>query len=596
MTLKKKIKADFLSILISPFRVIRIPLFFFLFISSSSAQYKLNINFCNSTTTEIQKLLSYKKEFRDSLSRSKELQKVIVSFRAEGFLAAGFDTLQKDSAQLNACLYAGEKYTWLKLGAGNVDEGILRSAGFSEKIFRGQIVDYKRASKLMEKILRWCENHGFPFASVHLDSIDISEGKITAQLNLTRNNLIKIDSVVVFGSAKIADVYLYSYLNIKPSDLYNEALIRDIRGRIKEIPFVNELKPYEVRFTADKARIELFLENKRASQFDLVVGLVPPPESSPGKYELTGDARLKLINAFGRGETMELNWKKPEPLSQDLKIRFNYPFLFSTPFGADLFFSLFKKDTTYLDVIRSIGIQYIIHGNNTLRAFVNFKESTLLSTSAFQFATSLPAFADISTTQYGLALHAEHLDYRLNPRSGFSLDADARIGDKTIHKNSDLNPAIYDTLKLRSTSYHATLQADYFFPLAKQSVLVPGVKAAYQFSPVIFRNELWRIGGLKTLRGYDEESITASLYVIGNLEYRLLLEQNSYLLAFVNSAYFRDQSRNAPVPSGDRLGFGAGITFETRLGIFSFIYALGRENGQVLLRNGKIHFGIVSTF
>ena len=576
-------------------RICLFALCFFTFLNSF-AQKKLEIKFCDRSTPEAQKLLSYKKDFRDTLSRSKELQKVLENFRSEGYLAAGFDSLQKDSVKLTACLHAGEKYTWLKLGAGNVDEGILRSTGFSEKIFRGQIVDYKRASKFMEKILRWCENNGYPFASVRLDSITIDKGDVSAQLNLSRNKLIRIDSIVVYGNAKIAEVYLYSYLSIKPNDLYKEELIRDIRARLKEISFVSEVKPYSVIFTDDKARIELFLENKRASQFDLVVGLVPPPENTPGKYELTGDAHLKLINSFARGEIIELNWKKPEPLSQDLKVRFNYPFLFSTPFGADLFLSIFKKDTTYLDVVRDVGIQYIIRGNNSLKAFISINESSLLSTSAFQYATSLPSFADISTTQYGLALHLEHLDYRLNPRSGFSVDAEGRIGDKTIHKNADLNPAIYDSLRLRSTQYRATLQADYYVPLAKQSVITAGVKSAYQYSPVIFRNELFRIGGLKTLRGFDEESINASLYAIGKIEYRFLLEQNSYLLAFVNDAWFRDQSRNAAITSGERLGTGAGITFETRLGIFSFIYALGRDNGQFLLRNGKIHFGLISTF
>jgi outer membrane protein assembly factor BamA len=573
-------------------------IFVFLFFlpNISLAQHKLAIKFCDSASAEVQKLISYKKEFRDSLSRSKELQKVLENFRSEGYLAAGFDSLLNDSTQLTACLHAGEKYTWLKLGAGNVDEGILRSAGFSEKNFMGDIVDYKHAAKLMEKILRWCENNGYPFASVKLDSITIEKGNISTQLNLSRNKLIKIDSIVVYGKAKIAPVYLHSYLSIKPNDLYNEALIRDIRSRLREIPFVNEVKPFNVVFTDEKARIELFLESKRASQFDLVVGLVPPPENTPGKYELTGDARLKLLNSFGRGEAIELNWKKPGPLSQDLKVRFNYPFLFSTPFGIDLFLSIFKKDTTYLDVVRDIGVQYIIRGNNSLKAFVSIKESNLLSTEAFQFATTLPSFADISTTQYGLALHLEKLDYRLNPRSGFSVDAEVRIGDKTIHKNADLNPVVYDSLTLRSTQYHTSLQADYYVPLAKQSVITAGVKSAYQYSPVIFSNERFRIGGLKTLRGFDEESINATLFAIGKIEYRFLLEQNSYLLAFVNQAYLRDESRNAIVVDDKPMGFGAGITFETRLGIFSFVYALGRENEQVLLRNGKIHFGLISTF
>ncbi len=541
-------------------------------------------------------MLSHKKDFHDALSRNKELQKIIDDFRKEGFLSAGIDSLQSDSLLLAACIHPGEKYRWLKLGAGNVDEGILRSSGFNEKVFSGKIIDYTRAAKLMEKILLWCENNGYPFALVSLDSIEMKDDFVTTQLNLSRNKLIKIDSVKVFANATISDSYLYSYLSIRPGDLYNESLIRDIRARIQEIAFVKELKPFNVVFTEGKARVELFLESRRASQFDLVVGIVPPPENSPGKYELTGDAHLKLVNSFAKGEAIELNWKRPEPLSQDLKVRFVYPFLFSTPLGADLFLSIFKKDTTYIDVVKTAGLKYIIHGNNFLKAFISLKESDLLSPAAFQSTTTLPSFADVSVTQYGLAFHAEKLDYRLNPRRGFSADAEGRIGDKIIHKNAELNPAVYDSVKLRSTQYYATGGADYFLPVARQSTVTAGIKAAYQYSPVIFRNELFRIGGLKTVRGYDEESIFASLYVIGNLEYRFLLEQNSYLLAFVNRAYFRDESRNASVGSGDLLGFGGGITFETRLGIFSFIYALGRENQQVQVRNGKIHFGLISTF
>lgn len=575
------------------------PALFVLSFFSSQAQYKLSVKFCGdekNITPEMEKMLPHKKEFNDSLSRSKELQKIIDIFRSQGFLSAGIDSLQSDSMLLSVCIRPGEKYRWLKLSPGNVDEGILHSAGYNQKVFAEKTIDYTRTAKLMEKILIWCENNGYPFASVRLDSIEMHDDLVTAQLNLSRNKLVKIDSIKVRGSASISDVYIQNYLGIKPGDLYNEALIRDIRSRVREIAFVSEAKPFDVVFTEGKARVELYLETKRASQFDLVVGIVPPPENTPGKYELTGDAHLKLLNSFSRGELIDLNWTRPQPLSQDLKVHFVYPFLFSTPFGADLFLSIYKQDTTYIDVVKTLGLQYIIHGNNSLKAFVSFKESDLLSPDAFQFATTLPSFADISTTQYGLALHAEKLDYRLNPRRGFSADADARIGDKIIHKNAELNQALYDSVQLRSTQYYATGGADYFFPIATQSTVTAGIKGGYQYSPVMFRNELFRIGGLKTVRGYDEQSIYCSFYLIGNLEYRFLLEQNSYLLAFINRAYFRDDSHDASVSHGDLLGFGAGITFETRLGIFSFIYALGRENQQVQFRNGKIHFGLISTF
>jgi len=45
------------------------------------------------------------------------------------------------------------------------------------------------------------------------------------------------------------------------------------------------------------------------------------------------------------------------------------------------------------------------------------------------------------------------------------------------------------------------------------------------------------------------------------------------------------------------IGFGAGTSFETKAGIFSLTYALGRQfNNPVELRGGKIHFGFTSLF
>ncbi len=54
----------------------------------------------------------------------------------------------------------------------------------------------------------------------------------------------------------------------------------------------------------------------------------------------------------------------------------------------------------------------------------------------------------------------------------------------------------------------------------------------------LFTNELFRIGGLKTLRGFDEESLTASAYSIFTLEFRYLFDINSYFHVFFDGAYY----------------------------------------------------------
>jgi hemolysin activation/secretion protein len=155
---------------------------------------------------------------------------------------------------------------------------------------------------------------------------------------------------------------------------------------------------------------------------------------------------------------------------------------------------------------------------------------------------------------------------------------------------------LYDSVTLRTTQYRADFTGDYFIPLGQRQVIDLGNKSGYLYGSNLFTNELYRIGGLRSLRGFDEESIYASKYSIGKLEFRYLLEQNSFLFLFANAAWYQNKSRNKDIQ--DRpYGFGAGINFETKLGIMSISYALGKQfDNPVYFRNAKVHFGIINYF
>lgn len=116
------------------------------------------------------------------------------------------------------------------------------------------------------------------------------------------------------------------------------------------------------------------------------------------------------------------------------------------------------------------------------------------------------------------------------------------------------------------------------------------------FGNTIYKNELFRIGGLRTLRGFDEESIYASSYVIPTLEYRFLFEKNSNIFLFAEGAWYENHSVNSrydDIP----ISVGAGINFETKAGIFNLSYALGKQQGNSFdLRIGKIHAGLTALF
>jgi outer membrane protein assembly factor BamA len=562
---------------------------------SQQTTYFLKIN-VPTDQKSILKKYSFKSEFKDSLGRKAEINNLIQTLWEDGYISASADSIKRqDPSTINVYLNTGKKYIWVKLKKGNAENALLQEAGYKEKSYTSTPLDYKSIVKLNENILHYCENNGYPFASVKLDSLVFSDSSLTASLNVVKSKKIEIDSIVMRGKAKLAKVYLYSYLGIKPGDLYDESKISDISKKLKELQFLRETKPLNIIFNETKAKIILYCDKKKNSQFDGVIGIAPNSQAT-GKMMLTGEANLNLVNSFYRGEIIDISWRKLMQATQDLNMSFVYPCLFNTPFGADVSFKLFKDDTLYINVERNIGLRYYFTGNNYIKAFVQDNTSSLISTSQYKYATTLPDYADMSSVLYGLEYKMRKLDYVFNPRRGFDINIKGSVGSKKIKKNSNLNDALYDGIKLNSTQYSFTGIADYYIPLFSKTTIEIGMNAGLLKNDDMFTNELYKIGGLKTLRGFDEESIYASSYDIATLEYHYLFEQNSYFFVFWNGAYYESRTVNNFVHDTP-YGFGAGVSFETKAGIFSLSYALGKQFGNpIYFKSAKIHFGIVNYF
>jgi len=544
---------------------------------------------------QIFKKYSFKKEFTDSLSRKSTLTDLLSQLWQDGYITAAYDSMKVDSATLTAYLNTGKKISWVKLKKGNAEDVLLQEVGYKEKNFSGKAIDFNDVAKLNENILVYCENNGYPFASVKLDSVIFSDSTITASINVTKNKKIVIDSVNMKGKAKLVKIYLYNYLDVHPGDLYNESKVASISKKLKELQFLKEMRPFNIIFNDTKAKIVIYAVKKKNSQFDGVLGVMPNSQTT-GKLMLTGEANLNLVNSFYRGEIIDMSWRKLKPASQDLKMEFVYPYLFSTPFGADIKFKLFKNDTLYLNIERDLGIRYQFTGNNYIKAFLENHSSSLISTSQYKNAVVLPDIADVTSNLYGLEYKFQNLDYLLNPRKGWDLKLSGSAGNKKIHKNPDLDEKLYENVKLNSAQYKFVASVGFYIPLFSKTALKLGMDAASLQSGNLFENELFRIGGLKTLRGFDEESMYASFYDIATFEYRFLFEQNSYLFAFWNGAYYEGRTVSKFIHDTP-YGFGAGVSFETKAGIFSLSYALGKQfDNPIYFKSAKIHFGIINYF
>jgi outer membrane protein assembly factor BamA len=578
----------------------RLPQFLFILLFSAPAclcgQKSFSLHVIETGNENALKQLRYSEKFSSVTDREKEMHKILVALWDQSYLAARYDSILLDSTEMTAWLNPGVKYKWARVQKGNVDEGILSDIGFREKTWRNRPLKYKEVAKLQENILAWCENNGYPFASIRLDSIHFeNQSTLSAKLHLEKNRFTKIDSIELKGNLKISRPFLYNYIGISPGDAYDESKLQSIEKKLRELQFARSTKPYTVMFTEKYTKLTLYLDKKPAGQFDGIVGF--QPDSRTGKILFTGDARLRLQNSFGHGELITMNWRRLQEQTQDLTAAINYPYLFRTPVGISYKIKLYRRDTTFIDVGQTLGLNYMFSAGTFVTAYAKRRSSNLLSTAGLENSTVLPSYADISTTSYGLGFHHQRFDYAFNPRKGYGFTVSADIGNRVIRKNAKLNPVVYETIPLRSVQYGAELETEKFWPFGKRSAIRTALQSAWLYnSTVLFRNELYRIGGLKTLRGFDEESIYASSYAIGTVEYRFLLEENSWFFLFADGCWYENNSQSAFIT--DRpYGFGTGVTFETKAGIFAMTYALGSQFGQAPdFRNGKIHVGFVGLF
>lgn len=564
--------------------------------SPSYAQKKAILTFV--TTENLSK--NFSKEIKSRKFDTKDaaltdLNNSVQRLRNKGFIGASIDSVVSDSFNIKAYLHIGEKYKFVITEINNIDSSKNSETGLRNQMIINSELESEEFYNICENILKYQENNGYPFAGIQLQHFNFENGKIFTSIEVNRYNKISIDSLLVKGSARISKSYLTNYLNIKPGQLYDERKIRKINERIKDLPFVSNVKPFDVLFANEKTKILLYLDKKRASQFYGMIGVLPN-STTTGKLMINGELKLMLQNSFGHGELIDLNWRSLTKGSQDIKLHLAYPYLLGTPFGLSYAFSMLKKDSTFLTLNHDIGVQYFFAGQNYLKVVLNLNKSSLIKTKGFESLTVLPEYADLSTNLYGLAFNFERYDYKWNPTKGFKINVFSALGSKTIKKNDALNPSLYDSLDLKTTQFKTELTTEGYIPLFKKSTLLLRGQYGMLMNNSIYENELFRLGGLHSLRGFDDESILASTYALFLVEARYLFEKNSFFAVFFNAAgYEKNTSKN--YINDFPYGFGAGLSFDTKLGNFSFYYALGSQFSQpVSFKQGKIHFGITNHF
>lgn len=445
-----------------------------------------------------------------------------------------------------------------------------------------------------DQIVTYYENHGYPFASVHLESDDSTSESLNFRLLIDTNRYIIFDSIILKGDVKLSTQYLYPYLGLKRHTTYDERIMKSVPSKLAELPFATVIRESGVSFVKNKAYLYIYLDPRKTNQFDGYLGIVPVNEQT-GKVSINGEINLALQNLFHYGESIALTWRSTERYSQYLNISTKIPYLVHTRLGIASNFLLNKQDTSFLTLNYHIGLSFAFASNSFLQPYFDYTSSSILNSNLISFDSDT-GYIDYHKTLYGLIFRYRKLDYLFNPHKGFDFETDISAGRRIIIQNSSVDSALYGGITMNKTSFKITSSIDVFIPAGKYFVIVPCIKCGSLLAGPHYYNELIDIGGASMIRGFNENELRASTYLITSAEVRYLFGKQSYLHAFFDfGAYEQQLSRHyfKDFP----YGFGAGISFATKAGMFYFDYALGKQlNNPISLKAGKIHFGVRVSF
>jgi len=524
-----------------------------------------------------------KTQFKDSLSALEYLDNLQNSAIKDGYLLASIDTIIYNERIYRIHFDPGPKFgsAVLEVDANEIDF-MQKNGRINEKLLSNVPFTPFEFERLLTRVKDIYVNNGYPFIKYKLSNTSFSDNNLIAELEIDRGPLMIWQNINIKGESKVSDNYVASLLEIGVGDTYDETKLLDITRRFKQIAFLEEIKPHEILFTKDGCELFLYLKSIKISTANGVLGLQPDAEL--GRVTVTGDLRVKLMNLLKRGELLNFHWQSIRAQTQSLNLHLNLPYLFKTSFGIDTDFSMYKRDTSFLEIQSSFGVVYSINSGNYIKGYYENISSNVLS--GGNNNSTFNNLGNARTNLYGLAYSSTQLDYLPNPRQGRTLYFEGSVGDRKSQKN--------DTSEvLSSFTYRGRVEIEFFFPLYKKHVLRLANNTYFYGAEQIFENELFRFGGLNSQRGFNEDELFANIHNTSTIEYRFLLDRNSHAFAFYDISWYENAA--AEYYNDSPSGFGVGFAFNSNLGVFSISYALGKQlDNPILLSDGKIHFGYIA--
>lgn len=516
--------------------------------------------------------------FPDFPALEKKADTIQRTFVRMGYIDNEFLYLQKENDTSYTAEYnLGKKYRNIQIYYSQKDfsprELKSISPTVTEKYF---IVNLETFPKALEKLIALRNQKGNAFARIKLSEIEKSPtDELRATLLLEKESYRTIDSIVIKGYEQFPRSFLKYYAGVKTGKTFNQKKLITQNENLNSLGFVSSTKPPEALFRKDSTVVYFYLEKENNNLFDGILGFATDEETQ--KLQFNGYLNLELNNNLNFGEQLLLNYKADGKEQANFRTKIHLPYLFKSRFGLGGELKIFKRDSSFVTTEQQIRTTYQLKpSSQTYIGYRGFVSSNLLD----EVIAGVP-IENFKSKFLMFGGNYQKTQSKKNFPIKTFLSLDLGIGKRNREGLSD------DQIKLEGVLNH-------IFRIDPKNTIFAQNTTSALFSDSFLINELFRFGGINSIRGFDENSIDASLFSVLNTEYRHEFNESVFVHTIIDLGYFE----NATLSLKKKLySFGFGFGLSTKAGLLRFIVANGSTEDQNFdFANSKIHISVSSRF
>lgn len=561
--------------------------FLIIFGLSSSAQ-NIQLEFTGSSVFETKVLdsINYLRKHKNAKSINDEIELTIEKLSEIGFIETKIIAKNKiNDSTYSANLNLGDRIKSIHIYIG--ENSILKTIPLSNNLKDTIILPYNKTKAFLNQGLQHLDKKGYAFAKLKLTKIRKKGTILFAKLELEQQNQRKLNSIVIKnGTAEQNGNFPKGYLaqiNRKYKDkIFNKELVDQIHADFENYNFVNQIKYPEILFTKDTTKVYVYIEKRKSNTFDGFIGF---NNNESKKLIFNGYLDLTLHNILKVGEQFSLYWKSDGNQQKTFNTALELPYLFKSPLGLEGQLNIFKQDSTFQNTKTAINISYYLNYNT--RIYLGY-QSTVSSDIQNTNSTSIRDYKNnylTSTFEY----------FNLDSSNSLFLNK-SQLNIKTGIGKRETNDENSQTV--HNQQFYIDLLATHTFYLNQKNAINIRSQNYYLKSTNLMTNELFRFGGINSVRGFTENSLQANFMTTILTEYRYIASPTLYFHTIMDYCYFEDPSKLKTSRTNSNLfGAGFGLGLLTKNGLLKLAFANGLNNtDNATFANSIIHISYSVNF